>query len=136
MEEKKEVKRRVRAVKKKSWFERNLQTLFFVAIALFMIQSFRGCLNTSSLEREIKQINHVNDSISTQKDQEYQELSELLDQSQDENQRLIYELKIAGVKADEAEKRASAIQRTAERIRQNTTIEIKADTTRNKINSN
>jgi hypothetical protein len=44
-------------------------------------------------------------------------------------------LKIAGVKVEAAEKRALAIQSTAEKVKNNntTTIKIEADTTRTKI---
>ena len=65
----------------------------------------------------------------------YLDLQEVLDTSQDENQRLIYELKIAGVRVEEAEKRARAIQSTAEKVKNNntTTIKIEADTTKTKI---
>ncbi|NJO90395.1 MAG: hypothetical protein HC831_16670 [Chloroflexia bacterium] len=97
------------------------------------IQSFRGCINTSYLEREIKNINRVNDSILSVKDNEYKDLENLLDISQQENQSLIYELKIAGVKTEAAIDRANAIQSTAEKIKQNTTITIEADPTKNKI---
>ncbi len=134
MEEKRRpIRRRKLKAAPKSWFEKNLRTLFIIVIVLFLGQSFRGCINTSSLERSIKKTEHVNDSISAIKDQQYKDLQIVLDESQDENQRLIYELKVAGVIATEAEKRAAAIQRTADRIKQNTTITIEADTTRNRI---
>lgn len=38
---------------------------------------------------------------------------------------LTTELKIAGIKYDEAQKRADAVQKTVEKIKSNTTIEIK-----------
>ena len=126
-------RRRVHVAAEKSWFKKNLKTLFIIAIALLLGQSFRGCINTSSLERQIKKIEYANDSISLTKEQQYADLQIVLDDSQDENQRLIYELKVAGVIAIEAEKRAAAIQRTADKIKQNTTITIEADTTRNHI---
>ena len=48
---------------------------------------------------------------------------------------LTNELKIAGVKVDAAERRADAVQRTAERVKSNTTIEIKgAERDTSKIN--
>lgn len=118
---------------KKPWIERNWKTIAIVFAILFLFQSFRGCLRGNSAARTQKSLILERDSIYMVKDKQIISLQELLDSYQKENQMLIYELKIAGVKADEAEKRAKAIQDTAEKIKQNTTIEIKTDTTRNKI---
>lgn len=123
---------------KKSWFQRNLQTLFIVAVVLFLGQSVRGCINTSSLERTINRNGVVADSLRQIDQQNIEDLQEVLGTSQDENQRLIYELKIAGVKVEAAEERARAIQSTAEKVKNNntTTIKIEADTTQTKILNN
>lgn len=127
--------KRLAAPRPKSWFERNIKTLLIVFVVLFLGQSIRGCVNTSSLERTVKRNTAVNDSISAIDRKNYVDLQEVLDTSQDENQRLIFELKIAGVRVEEAEKRALAIQSTAEKVKNNntTTIKIQADTTKTKI---
>ncbi len=126
--------------RKKPWIERNLNYIAIILVFLFVIQSFRGCINSSSASREKKVLitnfeSKLNkkDSIIVLKNIQYDDLSELLDVAQDEIQKLGYELQIAGVKVDAATERANAIQRTAEKIKQNTTITINTDTTRNKI---
>jgi hypothetical protein len=51
-------------LRKKSWFEKNMKTLLIVFVVLFLGQSIRGCVNTSSLERKVRNNTAVNDSIS------------------------------------------------------------------------
>ena len=107
---------------------------------LFLGQSFRGCMSNSSHSRNVKTFNLTHNNELAQKDSiivirelTIKDLEGVLTIAQDEIKNLGYELKIAGVKVDAAKERADAIQRTADKIKQNTTIEIKADTTRNKI---
>jgi hypothetical protein len=127
----KRVKRR-----RKPWFERNWKHILIAVSVLFLFQSMRGCLNSTEHRIEMKKIEAERDSVYQVKDQQIVELQNLLEDAQDIIQEQSYELKLAGVKAEEADKRAQAIQETAAKIKQNTTIEIKADTTRNKINQN
>lgn len=131
---------RKKRIVKKSWIEKNLTYIAIILGFLLMIQSFRGCIKTSTHSRENKVLIQnfdikiaKKDSIIVLKDAQYGDLEELFDVAQDEIKNLGFELKIAGVKVDAAQSRADAIQRTADRIKQNTTITIEADTTRNKI---
>jgi hypothetical protein len=131
--EKKKPKSRVLQKKEKSWIEKNLRWIAISFLVLFLGQSMRGCINTTSLEFEQKDLIVERDSIYGAKDQQILDLQSLLDDAQGVIQEQSYGLKLAGVKAEEADRRAKAIQETAQKIRQNTTIEIKADTTKNRI---
>lgn len=126
--------------RRKSWLERNFKYIIIALIFLFIFQSMRGCLNTSSLERKIKSQNILYDSIANDKNQIINNKNfiisskdSIIESKDNYIQYLKYELKIADVKVEAAEKRAKAIQSTAEKIRTNTTIKIEADTSRNKI---
>jgi hypothetical protein len=95
-----------------------------------------------SLKIQNKNLSEVCDSITNLKDQRINNQNFEIDSLNREIlsrefliKDLSTELKIAGVKYDEAQKRADAIQKTASSIRANTTIEVRGvekDTTKNK----
>ena len=133
-QKRRKVKMKRPPVKKKSWLEVHYMKVIVGLVVLFLFFNFRSCMQKTTLKRENAELVTEYDSLINVKNGQIQDLSELLDEANDVIQEQSYELKIAGVKAEEADKRAAAIQRTAEKIKANTTIEIKTDTTRNKIN--
>jgi len=135
MENKKQQKRVLKKKVKKSFIEKNLKTMAIIFLVLFLGQSIRGCVNTSSLDRELKTQSYENDSINIIKNNKISEQDSTIEAKKDFIQYLEYELKIAGVKVQAADERAKAIQSTAEKVKNNTTttIKIQADTTKNKI---
>jgi len=107
------------------WLSRNLKWITVILFFLFCIKSFQSCSRKVSLRIQEKKLTNYCDSVVNQKNKEIDSLNKenlaksflLMD--------LKNELKIAGVKYDEAQKRADAVQKTASSVRSNTTIEIK-----------
>ena len=107
------------------WIKKNLRWITIVFIALFFIKSFQSCSRKASLRIQEKKLTYICDSVTSTK-------NKLIDSLDKENlakefmiKDLTMELKIAGIKVDEAQKRAEAIQKTASSIKSNTTIEVK-----------
>lgn len=124
------------------WLNKNLRYITIAFIALFLIKNVQSCNRKMSLNIQTKNLTEACDSITALKTQKITELGKEIDSLNKEIlarefliKDLSTELKIAGVKYDEAQKRADAIQKTASSIRANTTIEVKGverDTTKNK----
>jgi hypothetical protein len=123
------------------WFKKNLKYVAILFIALFLIKSIQSCNRKMSLRIVEKNLTIEKDSLLNEKDNIIAFKDVVVDSLNTEIltkdfiiNDLTNELKIAGVKVDAADKRADAVQRTAEKIRTNTTIEIKGaerDTTKN-----
>ena len=122
-----------RRIRKKSWIERNLKYITIILCFLFLIKFFQGCLVKSSYQKNLINVQKNADSISKTKDQQILVLQNQLSNANDSIKDLYYELKIQHIQVDAAEKRATAIQNTAEKIKTNTTIKIEADTSKNKV---
>lgn len=120
--------------KKKPFILKHYKSIIFGLGFIILFQFMQGCLRNSSHEREIKKIVHINDSIQNKKDLLILEKDSIIKVQKEDIIYLEYELKVAGVKVDAAEARAKAVQKTAEKIKQNTTIKIQADTSKTKIN--
>ena len=113
------------------WIKKNKNYIILFLSILFLYKSVQSCNRGTTIDirekkhkNEIKMLIAKNDSIL--KKQEF-----IIDSLKNEiiNRNMLLkdlsnELKIAGVKATEAQKRADAVQRTAEKIKANTTIEI------------
>lgn len=107
------------------WISKNLRWITIVFIALFFLKSFQSCSRKASLRIQEKKLTTICDSIT-------HEQSVIIDSLKKDNltkdfliKDLSTELKIAGVKVDEAQKRADAVQKTASSVKSNTTIELK-----------
>ncbi len=107
------------------WLSKNLKWITLILLFLLCIKTFQSCTRKTSLRIQEKKLTHICDSIIGYKNI----VIDSLQKSNLEKYFLIIdlknELKVAGVKYDEAQKRADAIQKTAAAIRANTTIEIK-----------
>ena len=107
------------------WFNKNIKIILIVLFFLLCIKTFQSCSRKASLRIMEKRISLHCDSLLFQKNKE-------IDSLKKENISKDYlimdlkgELKIAGIKYDEAQKRADAVQKTAASVRSNTTIEVK-----------
>jgi len=106
------------------FFKKNLRYITIILLALFFVKSFQSCnrnMQVNSLKREIV---YLNDSLSTAYGTEKTQLVLELQQANDSIKELNYLVKIAKTEKEAAEKRADAVQNTAERVRRNTTIKI------------
>ena len=123
------------------WLRKNLKYIAIILLALFLIKTTQSCNRKMSIRTLEKNLTTECDSLLNDKDQ-------IISTQSIENDSLKIEivtrdymikdltsdLKIAGVRVDEAQRRADAVQRTAEKVKSNTTIEIRGaerDTTTN-----
>jgi len=111
------------------FLKKNLKWITLIFIFLFCIKSFQSCLRKTEITRLEKTSIYVCDSLLNEKNIIIDSLENGWEVDLKERdymiKDLINDLKIAGVKVDAADKRANAVQSTAEKIRANTTIEIK-----------
>ena len=114
------------------WLKKNLKWITIILLVLFMVKNIQSCNRKMSLRIQEKNLTTNCDSLLQVKDNIINEKNLTIKSLEDVNltqefliKDLTNELKIAGVKVDEAQRRADAVQRTAEKIRTNTTIEVK-----------
>lgn len=130
------------------WLKKNQKWIMLILTILFVFKFVQSCNRGMTINTKEKNYTYEIDSITNMYENiiELQELNcnELVDSLVKENITKDYiitdlnaELKVAGVKVNEAQRRADAIQKTAESIKANTTIEVKGveknDTTKNNI---
>jgi hypothetical protein len=114
------------------WLRKNLKYITLILLVLLLLKTTQSCNRKMSLRITEKNLSEVCDSLLMIKDQVIMEKTLEINAYLKNQVVMDYyikdlenELKIAGVKVDAAERRANAIQQTAEKIRTNTTIEIK-----------
>jgi len=107
-----------------TFFKKNLKYIAVILLALFFIKSFQSCNRDMANKRLVKENTQLVDSLSTMHGTEKSTLMLQLSECEDENQRLEYEVKLANSEKEAANRRANAVQSTAEKIRENTTIKI------------
>lgn len=112
------------------WLKKNLQYITIIFIALFLIKNVQSCNRKMSLKIQTKTLTETCDSLNKSKDQIIDSLNQEILSREFLIRDLGAELKVAGVKYDEAQKRADAVQKTASSIRANTTIEVRGDSTK------
>ena len=107
-----------------TFFKKNLKYIAVILLALFFIKSFQSCNRDMVNKRLVKENTQLVDSLSIMHGTEKSTLMLQLSECEDENQRLEYEVKLANSEKEAANRRANAVQSTAEKIRENTTIKI------------
>jgi len=125
------------------WLKKNLKYITIILLALFLIKNVQSCNRKMTIRIQEKNLTTNCDSLLNLKDKVISSKNLEIDSLERENLTkdfiiidLTNELKIAGVKVDAAERRAEAVQRTAERVKTNTTIQIKgAERDTSKINN-
>ena len=108
------------------FFSKNLKWITLLLLFLFLLKSVQSCNRNTTISIKEKQYTYVVDSLKKQ----YVELEKV-------NSQLHFELKLQSEKAGEADKRATAVQSVAEKIRANTTTTVNVrgaeiDTVKNK----
>jgi len=124
------------------WLKKNLGYITIVLLALFLLKSTQSCNRKMALRTQEKTLSVEHDSIMKEKNAYIYSLNLNIDSLKKEVltrdfiiNDLTNDLKIAGVKVDAAERRAEAVQRTAEKVKSNTTIQVtgvERDTTNKK----
>jgi hypothetical protein len=124
------------------WLKKNLRYITMILVALLFIKTFQSCNRKMSMRVVEKNLTEERDSLLYMKDQIISGKNLVIDSLEKENitkdfliKDLYNDLEIAGVRVNEAQRRADAVQQTAESVRSNTTIEVRGvekDTTENK----
>lgn len=108
----------------KQFLEKNQKYVVLILLSLFFIKSFQSCSRNMEVKKLNKEITYLSDSLNTMMSNETGELVTKLNKAHDSIKTLNYEVRIAQSKENSANRRANAIQSTAEKIRENTTIKI------------
>ena len=124
------------------WIKRNLKYITLILIALLVISKIQSCNRKMGTRIKEKNLTAECDSVINQRNLIIENKNLIIDSLESEVLTRDFEimdlerdLEIAGIKVNAAERRADAVQRTAERVKSNTTIEIRGaekDTTANK----
>jgi len=109
---------------KPSFFEKNIKYILIVVFILFIFKTTQSCSRNMRITTLDKNIEYLQDSLTTFHGSEKTLLLEQLEVAEDSIKELNYELRLAAERVLAADKRANAVQSTAEKIRDNTTINI------------
>jgi hypothetical protein len=107
-----------------TFFSKNLKYIAFIFFALFIIKSAQSCNRDMATKRIVKENAYVVDSLNAIIDTDKGTYIMQLKDCNDNVQELQYEVKLANSERDAANRRADAVQSTAEKIRENTSITI------------
>lgn len=106
------------------FFSKNMKWILLVVTFLFFVKTFQSCNRNMTIMTLNDEITHLNDSLSTMFGTEKEELLLQLRQCEKDKTQLEYEVRLANAERDAANKRADAVQSTAEKTRANTTSTI------------
>lgn len=117
------------------FFKKYQRYIVIILIALFFIKSFQSCNRNMTVNKLNIEITHLSDSLNNMMNNETGLLMIQLQEAKDSIKSLNYEVKLATFSAVEANKRANAVQSTAEKMRKNTTIKIENNNRNDTISS-
>jgi hypothetical protein len=99
-------------------FERSCKWLLLIFVLLFVFKTVQSCNRNMSKTITDKEYIHTIDSLK-------KDYSNLEKECNDTTKKLSFELKLEREKALEANKRADAVQSVAEKMRANTTVNVR-----------
>jgi hypothetical protein len=120
----------------KQFLEKNQKYIVLILLALFFIKTFQSCNRNMTVNKLNKEIVYLTDSLNTMMTNETGMLLLELNKAKDSIKTLHYEVKLAQSKEISANNRADAIQSTAAKIRENTTIKIENNSHRDTVSTN
>jgi len=106
------------------FFKKNMKWVLLVLSVLFLVKTVQSCNRNMTITNLNDEIIHLNDSLSATYGTEKETLLLQLRDCEKENTQLEYEVKLADAAKEAANKRADAVQSTAEKTRSNTTSTI------------
>lgn len=106
------------------FFKKNMKWITLVLFVLFLVKTVQSCNRDMQIRQLDTEIIHLNDSLSTMFGTEKETLLLQLRECQSDKTQLEYEVKLANAATEAANKRADAVQSTAEKTRSNTTSTI------------
>jgi len=112
------------AITPEQFFKKNMKWILLVVTVLFLVKSVQSCNRNMTITNLSDEIIQLNDSLSTTFGTEKEELLIQLRDCEKLTSDLEHNVKLANSQRDEANKRADAVQSTAEKTRSNTTSTI------------
>ena len=112
------------AITPEQFFKKNMKWILLVVTVLFLVKSVQSCNRDMTITNLSDEIIQLNDSLSTTFGTEKEELLIQLRDCEKLTSDLEHNVKLANSQRDEANKRADAVQSTAEKTRSNTTSTI------------
>ena len=112
------------AVTPQQFFSKNMKWIVLVLFILFLVKSVQSCNRNMTITQLDTEIINLNDSLSTMYGTEKETLLLQLRECETDKAQLEYEVKLANAGKESANKRADAVQSTAEKTRSNTTSTI------------
>lgn len=106
------------------FFTKNMKWIVMILAFLFIVKTIQSCNREMVITTKDNEIIHLQDSLSSMYGTEKEDLLLQLNDCKDEKVQLEYEVRLANSQRDEANKRADAVQSTAEKTRSNTTSTI------------
>ena len=96
------------------FFTKNMKWIALILFVLFLFKSVQSCSRGMSTSMSEKEYNHTIDSLQNKIATDNAAI-----------EKLKFELKLQSKTAEEADKRATAVQSVAEKIRANTTVNVR-----------
>ena len=109
------------------FFKKNLRYITIGLFVIFMLKSFQSCNRNMEVKKLTKENTYLVDSLNTMYGTEKATLLFQLEDCNDARKQLEYEVKLANAGKVSANRRADAVQSTAEKVRDNTTTTIKIE---------
>jgi len=117
------------------FFKKNLRYITIGLFVIFMLKSFQSCNRNMEVKKLTKENTYLVDSLNTMYGTEKATLLFQLEDCNDARKQLEYEVKLANAGKVSANRRADAVQSTAEKVRDNTTTTIKIENKRKTRNN-
>ena len=112
------------AITPEQFFKKNMKWILLVVTILFLVKSVQSCNRNMTITNLSDEIIQLEDSLSLTYGTEKEELLLQLRNCEKLTSDLEHDVKLANSQRDEANKRADAVQSTAEKTRSNTTSTI------------
>lgn len=106
------------AITPQEFFSKNMKWFALAFFILFLFKSIQGCNRNMGTQISEKEYKHIIDSLTKKYDILEKQSSATIKQ-------LEFELKFEAERASEANKRAEAIQSVAEKVKANTTVNVR-----------
>lgn len=100
------------------FFTKNMKWIALVLLLLLLFKFMQGCNRNMGYSIKEKQYTHTIDSLNNK-------YTNLKEESKDTIKKLNFELRLQSEKAGDADKRATAVQSVAEKMRANTTVNVR-----------
>lgn len=109
------------------FLKKHYKWIIIILFILFLVKSMQSCMRQESIERLKSNYTNIIDSIERERDKNVLKLSDSISTQDDSIKLLNFKIELYKEKATSAERRAVAIQSTAEKIKAHTTVSIERE---------